>query len=117
VQLFPSDVYLTVPLTGLLQQRNPAVLTRLGAVSSRFRAQRRDELRNGHSTKSIHLTGILVQWVIRLRRRTSFVDGRAIKRARRFLLGIVVAVRKRNRESGESREYDFPKKSRRGDCR
>jgi hypothetical protein len=95
VQLLSPDVYLAVPLPGLLQQRNAAKLRRLRAVPSRLRAQRRHELGHGHATKRVHLAGIFPKRVVRLRRGTRFVDRRAIERARGFLLGVVVAALKK----------------------
>jgi|TARA_B110000977_G_C11022657_1_gene471943 hypothetical protein len=92
MELFTANVYLPVPLSGLLQQGNAAVVRRLGSVAPRLGPQRRDELRNGNPAKGVHLTRVLLKRVIRLRSRAGFVYRGAVKRACRFLLGVVVAV-------------------------
>jgi hypothetical protein len=99
MQLLSPDVNLAVPLPGLLQQRNAAVLRSLRPVPSRLRAQRRHELGHGNATKRVHLAGVFPKRVVRLRRGTRFVDRRAIESARGFLFGVMVAAKKKSRET------------------
>ena len=129
VQLLSPDVYLAVPLPGLFEQRNAAVLRCLRAMPSCLRAQGRHELGHRHTTKRVHLIGVFLKWVVRLCRGTRFVDRSAIKSARGFLLSVVVAVKtktreKRSRQSMSHRQISScnlhvepPRKKRKGENR
>ena len=113
VKLLPADVDLPVPLPRLFQERDAAVPTRLRPVPPSLRAERRHELDDRNALERLHLAPRNQPPGIRLRRSPGFVDCRAIKRASRLLLRVVVTEMESREGIGSRSKVKAPSAMRR----
>jgi hypothetical protein len=82
-------------------------------VPPSLRAERRHELDDRNALERLHLARVISHRVIRLRRSPGFVDCRAIKRASRLLLRVVVTEMESREGIGSRSKVKAPSAMRR----